>query len=106
MDRLFQRYADPFPFIDGMILADRFSDFVTNLIQTINKEIEAENKDKEMRTHWELWLHRVFDKTFPEYMQEIEIDRQHQNLSEGVIETTVQHSLDILNNFNPDKGGE
>ena len=105
MDLLFKRYASPFPFIDGMILADRFSEFVDEFIRTINKETEAESKDKEMRFHWELWLYRVLDKTFPEYMQEIENDKKHRNISERELGTTIQHTSDILNSFNPENGG-
>lgn len=106
MDLLFKRYASPFPFIDGMITAGGFSEFVDDFIRTINKEIETENKDKEMRFHWEVWLYRVLDKTFPEYMQEIENDKKHRNISEKEIETTIHHTSDILNSFNPEKGGE
>ena len=106
MDLLFKRYASPFLFIEEMIQAGSFSDFVEDFILTINREIRDQNEEKKMRFHWELWLHRVFDKSFADYMKEIEISEEHQNLSERVIETTLQHTSDILNNFNPEKGGE
>jgi DNA polymerase III sliding clamp (beta) subunit (PCNA family) len=106
MDLLFKRYASPFPLIDGMILAGRFSEFVDDFIRTINKETEAQNKDKEMRFHWEFWLYRVLDKTFPEYMREIENDKKHRNISERELGTTLQHTSDILNSFNPENGGD
>ena len=102
MDLLFKKYASPFLFIDGMLQSDRFSEFVDDFIQASNKETEVENKDKEMRLLWELWLHRIFDMTFPEYMKEIEISKGHQNISEKEIETTLQNTSDILNNFNPE----
>lgn len=105
MDLLFKRYASPFPFIDGYILSGSFSEFVNDFLRAINKEIEAENKDKEMRFHWEVWLYRVLDKTFPEYMQEIENDKKHRNISERELETTLHHTSDILNSFNPEKRG-
>lgn len=102
MDLLFKKYASPFLFIDGMLQSDRFSEFVDDFIQARNKETEIENKDKEMQLHWELWLHRIFDMTFPEYMKEIEVRKEHQNISEKEIETTLQNTSDILNNFNPE----
>ena len=106
MDRLFKRYADPFLFIDGMIQTGRFDEFVENFIQTTNNDIEFENHEKEMRLHWDCWLHKIFDKDFKEYMDELENQKNHQNMSERTLETTVQHSMDILNTFNPEKGGE
>ncbi len=105
MDLLFKRYASPFSFIDGMIESDRFSEFVDDFIRIINREIKDQNEEKEMRFHWELYLHRVFEGTFADYMKEIEINKKHQNISEEFIETTLQHTSDILNNFNPEKRG-
>lgn len=105
MDRLFQRYADPFLFMGGMIHAGRFDEFVSNFIQTMNRETEQQNKDKEMQFHWECWLHRVFDRDFKDYMEEIDNDKKNQSMSERTIETTIQQSMNILNNFNPEKRG-
>lgn len=106
MDLLFKRYADPFSFINGMILSGRFCDFVDDFIRTINREIEDQNKEKEMQWHWELWLHRILDRSFNDYMNEIKNTQNNQNLSERTVETTIKHSMKILNNFNPEKGGD
>lgn len=107
MDLLFKRYASPFLFMGGMILAGRFEEFVDDFVLTINRETEHENQEKEMRFHWECWLHRIFDKSFKEYMDEIKTNEEHQNMSQRTIETTYQHSMDILNKFNPEtEGGE
>lgn len=106
MDLLSKRYASPCFFLNGMIQSGNFDEFVDDFIKTINEETEFETREKEMRFHWEFFLQRVFDKSFKEYMDEIKNNEAHQNMSEGTIETTVQHSMDILNNFNPEKGGE
>ena len=99
MDQLFKRYADPFSFMDGMIQAGRFFDFVVYLVKMINQE-------KEEKMDWELWLHKVWDKSFDEFKTEIETDTANRNMSAETIETTVQESLDILKNFTPQQGGE
>lgn len=107
MDLLSKRYADPCFFLNGMIQTGRFDEFVENFIQTINQETEFENKEKEMRFHWEFFLHRVMGKSFKEYMDEIKNDENNQDLSKEAIETTIQDSMDILKKFNPkQKGGE
>lgn len=104
MDLLFKRYASPFLFMDGMIQTGRFDDFVIEFVKTINEE-------KEEKTQWDFYLHKVVEGTFKDFKDEIEINRQNQQLSQRTIETTVNHSLDILNRFNPEtqpeaQGGE
>ena len=102
MDLCFKRYADPFSFMDGMIVSGRFSEFVVSLVKTVNKEREEKNR-------WEFWLHKVWDDgSFDDFCNKIETDQKNQNMSAGAIETTITNSLDILKNFNPppNEGGE
>ena len=99
MDRLYQRYADPFSFMDGMIRTGRFVEFVESFWQTTHKE-------KEEDTTWQFFLHKVFEGSYSDFKEGIKNDRENQNMSARTIETTINHSLDILNNFNPEKGGE
>ena len=82
-----------------MLQTGRFAEFVVELIQTTNKE-------KEDKARWDIYLHKVFDKSFDEWNAEIENNKSNQEMSAGTIETTVQNSLNILQNFNPIKGGE
>ena len=100
MDQLYKRYADPFSFMNGMIQTGRFCEFVIEFAKTIHDE-------KEEQYNWEFWLHKVWEGTYQDFKKELEINREHQNMSERTIETTVQHSMQILNNFNPEQqGGE
>ena len=99
MDLLSKRYASPCFFLNGMIQTGRLGEFVDDFTETVRKE-------KEEQVNWDFYLHKVFEGTFKEFVDEIETNRKNQNLSERTIETTVQHSMDILKNFNPDEGGE
>lgn len=99
MDLCFKRYASPFLFMDGMIHAGRFEEFVKDLVKTVDKE-------KEEQLNWEFYLHRVLEGSFNDFIDEIETNAKNQHLSKRTIETTVQHSMNILNQFNPEKGGE
>ena len=99
MDLLYQRYASPFSFVDGMIQTGRFSEFVDSFITKVSKE-------KGEKLSWEFFLHRIFDKSFNEFKEELKNDAENQNLSEQDIETTVNHTMNILNSFNPEEGGE
>ena len=96
MDLLSQRYANPYFFMDGMIKTGRFCEFVVDLINTTNEE-------KNDKTMWEIFLHKVWDKSFAEFKEEIENDTNNQNMTEETVETTVQESLNILQNFNPNE---
>jgi hypothetical protein len=48
--------------------------------------------------------------SYAEYEEEIENNKNNRKMTERTIETTIQHSMNILNNFNPEEnekqGGE
>ena len=100
MDLLHQRYASPFPFIDSMIQANKFGEFVDSFIRKIHKE-------KNEKLTWEFYIHRIYDKSFNEFNEELENDARNQNMSEQEVETTIQQTIDMVNEFNErHKGGE
>ena len=99
MDSLFKRYANPFLFMDGMIQTGRFSYFV----RSFWKEIHEEEDEK---TLWDFYIHRVFDSSFNDFREGIENDKKNRSMTEQAMETTIKHSMNILQNFSPEKGGE
>ena len=98
MDQLFKRYADPFPFMDGMIQTGRFREFVVEFLKTISKE-------KEDQLDWEFFLHKVWEGTFNEFKESIDTNKRNQAMSEQTMETTIKDSMNILKNFNPTNRG-
>ena len=98
MDLLYQRYASPFSFMDGMIQSGRFYEFVVEFVNTIAKEKEEERS-------WEFFLHKVWEGTYQDFISDVETTQKNLHISKQSFETTVQHSMNILNNFNPDEGG-
>lgn len=100
MDLLHQRYASPFPFIDEMIKHCRFGEFVDSFIRKVLKE-------KNEKMTWEFFIHRIYDKSFNEFKEELENDARNQNMSEQDVEATIQQTTDMVNEFNKrHKGGE
>ena len=95
MDLLFKRYASPFLFIDGMLQTGRFTEFVESLIV-------KDNKEREEQRLWEFYLNRPIECSFIEFKEGIENDENNASLSANDIETTVQNSMNILQNFNPE----
>ena len=99
MDLLYHRYASPFSFIDGMILSGRFHEFVQSFIKTTQEE-------KEEETSWQYFLHKVFDGSYADFKNGMKVDQEHRNMSEQTFKTTYENTMNILQNFNPEKGGE
>ena len=91
MDLLFKRYADPFSLLNGYIQTSRFCEFINVLCE---QKIEDDR--------WELYLHKVWDKSFAEFNESLNVTQAQVQMSEFEVETTVKKSMDILGNFNPE----
>lgn len=85
--------------MNAMMQAGRFSEFVSEFISTINEETEE-------KTKWDIFLHKVWDKTYNEFDNAIKVEQDNKNMSVSEIETTIQMSNDILANFNPEERGD
>jgi len=92
MDLLFKRYASPFLLLDGMIQTGR-------LLEFIKEFIDISNNDE----IYDLWLHRVFDKGFEEFKNEVLSKAETSQVTDQDVETTIKNSYEILNNFSPEK---
>lgn len=80
--------------LNQMLLVDRFSEFIDELLTIYNDELNE-------KLDWEYYLHRVFDCSFEEF-----VDSQNKNDSagnteptDGNIETTVKESKQLLEGF-------
>ena len=93
MDLLFKRYADPFSLLDGYIQTSRMCEFVHRFV-----EQQAEDN------RWEFYLHKVWDKSFTEFCESMRASQEPQAMSDEDLEATIQMSMNILGNFNPEQG--
>ena len=91
MDLLFTRYASPFLLMDQLILTNSLSDYIDDLFTFINEE-------KEEQTKWEFFLHKVYNKSWKEFCDEIEISNETKDVDIG---ETVLKSKTMLSNFTP-----
>ncbi|KIR03464.1 hypothetical protein P261_02279 [Lachnospiraceae bacterium TWA4] len=95
MDLVFKEYSSPFSFIDSLIISERFCEWIDTFLE----------KHKE-KVQWEYWLHKVFDMTWNEYKKncdEKEKSSLENEMTEDEVETAVNDSMNILNNFIPEK---
>lgn len=90
MDLLFKKYADPFTLLTGYIQTSRFCEFINTFCE---QKIEDDR--------WEYFLHKVWDKTYTEFCEVLQVSQDLQEMSDEDMEATVKKSMDILGNFNP-----
>lgn len=96
MDLLFKRYASPFLLLDEMLISHRFTEFITEFIKIHNEDMENE-------TMWDLWLHKIYDKSFDEFKRSIgSSDNSAVQMDSATFETTINESMEILNEFVPE----
>lgn len=81
-----------------MLQTGRFTEFVEKLV---NKD----NEEKEDQRMWEYYLSnhmQFYEGSFSNFREGIKNDRNNSSLSANDIETTIQDSMNILKNFNPE----
>ena len=92
MDLLFKRYASPFVLIDNLILTSSSSSFIDDFLNITKDE-------KEEQIRWEFFLHKVFDKSWKEFNDEVNQPIIDKEIDLGA---TVVKSRNMLNNFTPE----
>lgn len=75
-----------------LIENNKFTNFITDL----NEKCVEEDL-------YEYWLHRVFNKSYPDYKKDIQlsIDAQRGYMNVNEAKTVVKKSNEILSNFTP-----
>ena len=54
------------------------------------------------QARWEVWLHKIFNMEFSEYLSKLNDKASHEELpSDEVLEATIKDSLGIINGFCP-----
>lgn len=92
MDLIFKRYSSPFELLDNIISSSHLCEFLEKLAKKVQDE-----------RLYELWLHKVFNKTYPEWKKEVITNmkrvNEYKNLTEEDKETILEDSYSILKNF-------
>ena len=91
MDLLFTRYASPFVLLDGLILTNSLNNFVNDFFNIVNEE-------RKEKSQWEFFLHKVYDKSWNEFVNDIETSENQTPIDLGA---TLVKSKNMLSNFTP-----
>ncbi len=94
MDLLFTRYANPFLLLDEMIASSRMPEFVDAVIK-------AHHEERDDDALWQFYLHKVFDKTYADFLRESRKTRTAPKEESIDFEATIKESMSMLQNFEP-----
>lgn len=92
MDLVYRRYSNPLTLLDSLIENEMFSDHIDTLNEKAIFDFE-----------FDVWLHKVEDKSFNDWRKEIHSDVEARNvkIDKNELKTTVLKSSNILNSFEP-----
>lgn len=91
---LYQRYGNPMNLLQQMLAVGQFSEFISEVIRIRNNE-------EDEKYMWEYYLHRVFDKSFKEFMNDAKTVPDPE-ASKGELETTIRDNFEMMENFHPE----
>ena len=92
---IFSKYSNPLVLLDRMIATRRLREFV-------NEFLKIHNEDTEERAAWDVWLHKVIDMDFPEFLSRLNNKTAQEEFpSHDALEATVKESMGIINSFCP-----
>lgn len=82
--------------LDKMIQSQRLTEFVQEVLKMRNEELLDEAR-------WEVWLHKIFDMEFGEYLKRLNNGApiEEEIPDDSVLEATVKESWGIINGFCP-----
>lgn len=89
---IYQRYSSPLTLLNSLIENNLFS----NHIDTLNKKVIFDFE-------FDVWLHKVEDKSFNDWREEIHrnADARSVTMNKNELKATVLKSSNILNSFEP-----
>lgn len=97
MDLVYKRYSNPMELIDNMISLSNFSEFISELADNVSDE-----------KLYDIWKSKVYDKSFADFKNEMMAKwkkntgiETSETMTDEEMETTINDSYEILNNFNP-----
>jgi hypothetical protein len=70
------------------------------LLEFVDKLIELHNDEEKDKVTWEVWLHRVFDKSFNEFKNALD-DNHKAAPTQEEVKNIVVETKNMLNGFVP-----
>lgn len=80
--------------MNGMLRCGRLSEFVGETVTLYNEE----SREKSL---WEVWLHRVFDKSYADFLRSVG-ELKDAEPTEEEVKDIVSESMEMLKSFRPE----
>lgn len=77
-----------------MLEDGQFDEFISGLIRIRNDEQNEQSA-------WEYYLHRIYDKSFSEFMESIKTAPDPE-ASKSNLEATISNNFEMMENFHPE----
>ena len=84
--------------LDNMLMAGRLYRFVSEIVKTVNEELEE-------KALWEFWLHKDWERSWPEFRKSLN-DKPNAAPTQQEALDIVNESMNIMASFRPVGGGE
>lgn len=85
---MFKRYSDPLVLLNHMIRTGRMYEFITELIEIRNEELDE-------KASWEFWLHKDFERSFAEFRDDLLNNEKNASLTKKDLANIVNQSAEI-----------
>lgn len=85
---MFKRYSDPMVLLNQMIRTGRMYEFITELIEIRNEELDE-------KASWEFWLHKDFERSFAEFRDDLINNEKNASLTKKDLANIVNQSAEI-----------
>lgn len=80
--------------LEHYIKSGKLSEFIDFLF---SEKMKERNEKIEQKT-WELWLHKVFDKSYKEFSETVEADNESRKKAGSMKKIDVQHAAKVALN--------
>lgn len=83
--------------LDNMLMTGQLYRFVSEIIKTVNEELEE-------KTLWEFWLHKDWERSWPEFRKALNDKSQAAPTQKETLDI-LNETMNIMASFRPDGGG-
>lgn len=85
--------------LDNMLMTGQLYRFVSEIIKTVNEELEE-------KALWEFWLHKDWERSWPEFRKSLNGKQHHAAPTRQETLDILNESMNIMASFRPGGGGE
>ena len=93
MDLVFREYSSPFSLLDEIISNGMLNDWIYRFLKSHKESLQ-----------WEVWINKIHEQSWADYLAESEVNEDLVNASWGdtEIKATISDNFEMMQNFKPE----